>query len=207
MGKRLQILFEQERNPLSAFSAEYLAELMEETPEEINALAAREQWQSLEMKEVGPEGGIEAVPMWDALSMPYDRRKRIAALHHSDEEAELSLAAEAETEAEHIQKRFPWVDANMLSDAIFCARLFTYARDVAFSLKLRLDDALEVLCHTYGIPADRIIAFNNQLDDGDPCSFILLDEDTRLAALLLFLLHNEQPAPDAEHDAVEQQAE
>lgn len=203
--KRMSILFGQQRLPKAVFATFELEEFFDKPAAEIEVLAGQESWASFEIKEVGPEGDIEAISVWDALSMPYETRMRIARLYHGDEEQEKNLMAEAEEETAKVQKFSPWLNPVTVSDAFFCSRVFTYALDLALSLKLSLYDSLEVVCHCYGIPAERLYALNNLLDNGKPCSFVLMDEDTRMTALLLYFLHVDGLLkPNGETEPVEQ---
>lgn len=190
MSKRLKILFSQERGVNSAFSTKEIATLFGKTSKEIKKLAKKEHWASFDQKEINPNGGIESFPMWDAFSMPYETRKKIAMLHYYEEDEEKDLYIEAEEETAKVRALFPWADDESLTEAFLCNRLFTYAVDVVMSLHLKLVDALEVVCLACNINYTGIRMFYANFDNDDPRSFILLDEDTRFAVLLLYFLRD-----------------
>lgn len=208
MKNHLKIFYATERQASPCFTSDLLAETQECEVADIEALAAREGWHAVDIHEALPDGTVETFSAWEAASMPFITRMGIAIDHYSFEEEEEPLIIRAKADAAKLVRIFPKMDFERTLAAIYRARQFECVRDVAVSLQLPLVDAMRAISTAFGIGDELLYVLNGQLDNGFDCSFINLDEDTRLAALMhLFSKCTDEPLPEFSSEELAIEAE
>jgi len=185
MSMRLNIFYGQARITLPYLATFELAGLFDVDEEDVTDRAALEGWKASELREIGENGEIETIPAWDVESMPYATRKEIAATHYFEEEQESALLLGIEEAALPLQGLFPHVNHHAITASLYRAQQFVCVRDAAISLRLTLEDALDAISHAFWMDRGILLDLNNNLDNGEPCSFIKMDEDARLMSLML----------------------
>lgn len=187
MSRRLKILSGEERIPYPYLSANYLAETLGSSVEGVEQLAKLERWKLVE-REFSEFMDNEDTPsdekVWDGMSMPLERRKLIANNHYRLEEEEIPLATEIYDVTMRIMFLFPEMDLERFFAALYWARQFSMVKDAIQSLALGLYDAFEAISGAFCAPPAMLVGINADLDNGNVCSFIQEEDDTRLVMLV-----------------------